>query len=64
TYGNKIGDYRHLREKVVRLLKEGHLREFQRDQAKNDDGKSKNADAPVKTIALNHVINIIVGEVE
>lgn len=39
THGHRIGDYRHLPEEVATLLKNGHLREFMSDPAKNNYGK-------------------------
>nr|XP_016476983.1 PREDICTED: uncharacterized protein LOC107798492 [Nicotiana tabacum] len=39
--GHRTRDYRHLREEVATLLKNGHLREFLSDRAKNNYGRDK-----------------------
>ncbi|XP_009765855.1 uncharacterized protein [Nicotiana sylvestris] len=63
-----IGDSQHLREEVETLLKNGHLREFLRDQAKNNYGRnhdnaesSKAGDDPsrltINMISIGNKIN-------
>ncbi|XP_019234854.1 PREDICTED: uncharacterized protein LOC109215277 [Nicotiana attenuata] len=39
--GHRTGDFRHLREEVETLLKNGHLREFLSDQAKKNYGRNR-----------------------
>ncbi|XP_070045344.1 uncharacterized protein [Nicotiana tomentosiformis] len=39
--GHRTGDCRHLREEVVTLFKNGHLREFLSDRAKNNYGQRR-----------------------
>ncbi|XP_070048176.1 uncharacterized protein [Nicotiana tomentosiformis] len=66
TNGHRTGDCRHLREEVVTLLKNGHLREFLSDRAKNNYGRHRDntelskagEDPPRQTI------NMIFGENE
>ncbi|XP_016479857.1 uncharacterized protein LOC107801094 [Nicotiana tabacum] len=41
THDHRTGDCRHLCGEVVTLLKNGHLREFLSDRAKNDYGRSR-----------------------
>nr|XP_016451225.1 PREDICTED: uncharacterized protein LOC107775929 [Nicotiana tabacum] len=41
TNGHRTGDCRHLREEVATLLKNGHLREFLSDRAKNNYGRDR-----------------------
>ncbi|XP_009802588.1 uncharacterized protein [Nicotiana sylvestris] len=48
THGHRIGDYRHLHEDVAMLLKNGHLREFLSDRAKNNYGRSRENAEPSK----------------
>ncbi|XP_070032699.1 uncharacterized protein [Nicotiana tomentosiformis] len=43
-----IGDCRHLREEVATLLKNGHLREFLSDRAKNNYGRNRDNAEPSK----------------
>ncbi|XP_070035416.1 uncharacterized protein [Nicotiana tomentosiformis] len=46
--GHRIGDYRNLREEVATLLKNGHLREFLSDRAKNNYGNDRDNVEPSK----------------
>nr|XP_016455166.1 PREDICTED: uncharacterized protein LOC107779289 [Nicotiana tabacum] len=48
THDHKTGDFRHLREEVATLLKNGHLREFLSDRAKNNFGRSRDNAEPLK----------------
>ncbi|XP_070057082.1 uncharacterized protein [Nicotiana tomentosiformis] len=48
TNGHRTGDCRHLREEVETLLKNGHLREFLRDRAKNNYGRNWDITEPLK----------------
>ncbi|XP_070044922.1 uncharacterized protein [Nicotiana tomentosiformis] len=41
TNGHRTGDCRNLREEVATLLKNGHLREFLSNRAKNNYGRSR-----------------------
>ncbi|XP_070032395.1 uncharacterized protein [Nicotiana tomentosiformis] len=41
TNGHRTGDCRHLREEVETLLKNGHLKEFLSDRAKNNYGRNR-----------------------
>ncbi|XP_019246399.1 PREDICTED: uncharacterized protein LOC109226052 [Nicotiana attenuata] len=41
THGHRTGDCRHLREEVATLLKNGHLREFLSNHAKNNCGRNR-----------------------
>ncbi|XP_019260679.1 PREDICTED: uncharacterized protein LOC109238648 [Nicotiana attenuata] len=46
TNSHRTGDYRLLREKVATLLKNGHLREFFSDRAKNNCGRNRDDAEP------------------
>ncbi|XP_019232982.1 PREDICTED: uncharacterized protein LOC109213623 [Nicotiana attenuata] len=46
-----IGDCQHLWEEVAMLLKNGHLREFLSDRAKNNNGKNRDTGEPAKPTA-------------
>ncbi|XP_016466990.2 uncharacterized protein LOC107789645 [Nicotiana tabacum] len=48
TIGHQTGDCRHLHEEVATLLKNGHLREFLSDRAKNNYGRSHDNMEPSK----------------
>nr|XP_016483531.1 PREDICTED: uncharacterized protein LOC107804203 [Nicotiana tabacum] len=48
THGYQTGDCWHLREEVAMLLKNGHLREFLSDRAKNNYGHSRDSAEPSK----------------
>ncbi|XP_070034870.1 uncharacterized protein [Nicotiana tomentosiformis] len=61
--GHRIGDCRHLREEVATLLKNGHLREFLSNRAKNNYGRNQDNVEPSKVGEdLPHkTINMIFG---
>ncbi|XP_070039540.1 uncharacterized protein [Nicotiana tomentosiformis] len=63
TNGHRTGDCRHLREEVATLLKNGDLREFLSDRAKNNYGRNRDNTDPSK--AGKHpprlTINMIFG---
>ncbi|XP_019225255.1 PREDICTED: uncharacterized protein LOC109206847 [Nicotiana attenuata] len=46
--GYRTGDWRHLQEEVATLLKNGHLREFLSDRAKNNYGRNRDTSEPSK----------------
>nr|XP_016473999.1 PREDICTED: uncharacterized protein LOC107795809 [Nicotiana tabacum] len=46
TNGHRTGDCRYLHEEVVTLLKNGHLREFLSDLAKNNYGRNRDNTEP------------------
>ncbi|XP_070034683.1 uncharacterized protein [Nicotiana tomentosiformis] len=48
TNGHHTGDCRHLHEEVATLLKNGHLREFLSDRAKNNYGRNRDNAEPLK----------------
>ncbi|XP_070040618.1 uncharacterized protein [Nicotiana tomentosiformis] len=48
TNGHRTGDCRYLREEVATLLKNGHLREFLSDRAKNNYGRNRDNAEPSK----------------
>ncbi|XP_070039241.1 uncharacterized protein [Nicotiana tomentosiformis] len=48
TNGYRTGDCRHMREEVATLLKNGHLREFLSDWAKNNYGHNRDNTEPSK----------------
>ncbi|XP_016456420.1 uncharacterized protein LOC107780403 [Nicotiana tabacum] len=48
THGHRTGDCRHLREVVATLLKNGHLREFLSDWAKNNYSRNRDNAEPSK----------------
>ncbi|XP_070046595.1 uncharacterized protein [Nicotiana tomentosiformis] len=63
TNGHQTGDYRHLREEVATLLKNGHLREFLSDRAKNNYGRNR-GDVETSKAGEEHphqTINMIFG---
>ncbi|XP_070045710.1 uncharacterized protein [Nicotiana tomentosiformis] len=63
TNSQQTGDCLHLREEVVTLLKNGHLREFLSDWAKDSYGRNRDK-AENSTIGEDHMcqtINIIFG---
>ncbi|XP_075091456.1 uncharacterized protein LOC142171668 [Nicotiana tabacum] len=66
TNGHRTGDCRHLREEVETLLKNGHLREFLSDQAKNNYGRNRDKAEPSKAgeDPPRQTINMIFGENE
>ncbi|XP_070045703.1 uncharacterized protein [Nicotiana tomentosiformis] len=61
--GHQTGDCRHLRKEVATLLKNGHLREFLSDRAKNNYGRNRdNAESSkVGEEAPRQTINMIFG---
>ncbi|XP_016492830.1 uncharacterized protein LOC107812287 [Nicotiana tabacum] len=63
TNGHRTGDYRHLREEVATLLKNGHLKEFLTDRAKNNYGRSGDNAEPSKAgeDPSRQTINMIFG---
>nr|XP_009611227.1 uncharacterized protein LOC104104775 [Nicotiana tomentosiformis] len=48
-------DYRHLREQVATSLKNGHLREFLRNRAKNNYGRTRDNAEPSKIFRGNEI---------
>ncbi|XP_075103522.1 uncharacterized protein LOC142178094 [Nicotiana tabacum] len=48
THGHRTGECRHLRKEVSTLLKNGHIREFLSDRAKNNYACSQNNPEPSK----------------
>ncbi|XP_070032821.1 uncharacterized protein [Nicotiana tomentosiformis] len=46
--GHRTGDCQHLREEVETLLKNGHLKEFLSDRAKNNYGRNRDNAEPLK----------------
>ncbi|XP_070013498.1 uncharacterized protein [Nicotiana sylvestris] len=62
TNGHRIGDCRHLREDVATLLKNGHLRKFLSDRAKNNYDRNRDNAEPSKVgeEPLHQTINMIV----
>ncbi|XP_070031950.1 uncharacterized protein [Nicotiana tomentosiformis] len=63
THGNRIEDYRQLREDVARLFNNGHLREFLSERAKNHL-KNRDANKQIEQEEHQHVINMIIGGVD
>ncbi|XP_070047311.1 uncharacterized protein [Nicotiana tomentosiformis] len=63
TNGHRTGDCRHLREEVATLLKNGHLREFLSDQAKNNFGRNIDDAEALKAggVPTRQTINMIFG---
>ncbi|XP_070049135.1 uncharacterized protein [Nicotiana tomentosiformis] len=61
--GHWTGDYRHLREEVATLLKNGHLREFLSDRAKNNYSRNRDNLEPSKEgeDPPSQMINMIFG---
>ncbi|XP_016500679.2 uncharacterized protein LOC107819112 [Nicotiana tabacum] len=66
THGHKIGDCRHLREEVEKLLKNGHIREFLSERAKNNYGRRRVNAEPSKKgeDPPRFTINMIFGGTE
>ncbi|XP_019263869.1 PREDICTED: uncharacterized protein LOC109241569 [Nicotiana attenuata] len=64
TDGHRTGDCQHLREEVATLLKNGHLREFLSDRAKNNYGRNCDNAKPSKggDYPPCQTINMIFGE--
>ncbi|XP_070048880.1 uncharacterized protein [Nicotiana tomentosiformis] len=62
--GDQIGDCRHLREEVATLLKNGHLKEFLSDRAKNNNGRNRDNAEPLKVgeDSPRQTINMIFGK--
>ncbi|XP_070039843.1 uncharacterized protein [Nicotiana tomentosiformis] len=60
---NRIWDCRHLREEVATLLKNGHLREFLSDRAKNNYSRNRDNTEPSKAgeEPPRQTINLIFG---
>nr|XP_009777583.1 PREDICTED: uncharacterized protein LOC104227123 [Nicotiana sylvestris] len=58
---HRTGDCRHLREEVATLLKNGHLREFLSNRAKNSYGRNRDNEEASKTgeEPTHHTINMI-----
>ncbi|XP_070014381.1 uncharacterized protein [Nicotiana sylvestris] len=63
THSHRIEDYIQLREEVARFLNEGHLREFLSDRARNHF-KDRDANRKNEQEELQHMIHMIVGEVD
>ncbi|XP_019232343.1 PREDICTED: uncharacterized protein LOC109213053 [Nicotiana attenuata] len=63
TNGHRKGDCQHLRKEVATLLKNGHLREFLRDRAKNNYGRNRDNAEPSKSgeEPPRQTINMIFG---
>ncbi|XP_070050912.1 uncharacterized protein [Nicotiana tomentosiformis] len=63
TNGHQTWDYRHFQEEVATLLKNGHLREFLSDRAKNNYGHNWDNVKPSKVgkNPLRQTINMIFG---
>ncbi|XP_070043033.1 uncharacterized protein [Nicotiana tomentosiformis] len=63
TNGHRTGDSRHLWEEVATLLKNGHLREFLNDRAKNNYGHNRDNTEPSKAVEdpPRQTINMIFG---
>ncbi|XP_070057652.1 uncharacterized protein [Nicotiana tomentosiformis] len=63
TNGHRTGDCRHLREEVATLLKNGHLREFLSNRAKNNYGHNRHNAEPLKggEDPPHQTINMIFG---
>ncbi|XP_070043948.1 uncharacterized protein [Nicotiana tomentosiformis] len=61
--GHRIRDCRHLREEVATLLKNGHLKEFLSDRAKNNYGRNRDDAEPLKEgeDSPRQTINMIFG---
>ncbi|XP_060190752.1 uncharacterized protein LOC132620043 [Lycium barbarum] len=60
THGHRTKDCRQLREEVARLLKNGHLREFLSERAKNHYKERENHKR-AEPVEPQHVINMIIG---
>ncbi|XP_059315364.1 uncharacterized protein LOC132065866 [Lycium ferocissimum] len=60
THRHRTEDCRQLRDEVVRLLKNGHLREFLSERAKNHYKERENHKR-AKPVEPQHVINMIIG---
>nr|XP_009796953.1 PREDICTED: uncharacterized protein LOC104243463 [Nicotiana sylvestris]XP_016468040.1 PREDICTED: uncharacterized protein LOC107790604 [Nicotiana tabacum] len=63
TNGHRTGDCRNLRDEVEPSLKNGHIREFISDWAKNNYDRNRDNVEPIKTgeDALRQMINMIFG---
>ncbi|XP_070039651.1 uncharacterized protein [Nicotiana tomentosiformis] len=63
TNGHRTGECRHLLEEVATLLKNGHLREFLSDRAKNNYGRNRDNAEPSKIgeDPPSQTINMIFG---
>ncbi|XP_009772477.2 uncharacterized protein [Nicotiana sylvestris] len=63
THDHRAGDCRHLREEVATFLKNGHLREFLSDRAKNNYSRSRDNAEPSKVAEGSPwlTINMIFG---
>ncbi|XP_070042888.1 uncharacterized protein [Nicotiana tomentosiformis] len=59
TNGHRTGDCRHLREEVAMILKNGHLREFLSDRAKNNYGRNNAESLKAGEEPPRQTINII-----
>ncbi|XP_059292631.1 uncharacterized protein LOC132046108 [Lycium ferocissimum] len=59
THGHQTADYRHLRDEVARLLKNGHLREFLSDRAKENNSKNRDSIKQEVQVEPRHVFNVI-----
>ncbi|XP_070057661.1 uncharacterized protein [Nicotiana tomentosiformis] len=61
TNNHRIGDCRHLGEKVATLMKNNHLREFLSDRAKNNYGCNRDNAEPSKAgkVPPHQMINMI-----
>ncbi|XP_059288158.1 uncharacterized protein LOC132041462 [Lycium ferocissimum] len=63
TYGHKTEDCHQLREEVALLLKNGHLREFLSERAKNHY-KERESHKRSEPVEPQHVINMIIGGID
>ncbi|XP_059284800.1 uncharacterized protein LOC132038095 [Lycium ferocissimum] len=60
THGHRTEDCHQLRKDVARLLKNGYLREFPSERAKNHYKERENHKR-VESVEPQHVINMIIG---
>nr|XP_009800602.1 PREDICTED: uncharacterized protein LOC104246488 [Nicotiana sylvestris] len=63
THGHRTEDCRQLRKEVAQLFNNGHLREFLSEQAKNHF-KNRDSNKQTEQEEPQHVINMIIGEVD
>ncbi|XP_059284830.1 uncharacterized protein LOC132038124 [Lycium ferocissimum] len=62
THGHRTVDYRHLKDEVARQLKDGYLREFLSNRAKDNYGKHRDSVKQEPQVEPLHVINMIIDE--
>ncbi|XP_060177970.1 uncharacterized protein LOC132607907 [Lycium barbarum] len=62
TQGHRTSDCHYLRDEVARLLKDGHLREFLSDRAKENYGNNRDSSKQEVQVELHLVINMITDE--